>query len=67
MSTELPRTAYHSPQCPALDDFDNEDACTCREQSTGEQRAYRRRIAAFGLPALLAPYQSARFVGQVRR
>jgi hypothetical protein len=32
-----------------------------------EQRAYRRRIAAFGLPALLAPYRVTRLPRETNR
>ncbi len=41
---------------------------TTRYRQLAEQRAYRRRVAALGLPALLAPYTMRRpFVPVQRR
>ena len=37
-----------------------------RLHSAGEQAAYRRRVAAFGLPALLAPYTVRRLLSLPR-
>lgn len=40
---------------------------TARYQTIREQRAYARRVAAFGLPALLAPYTAAPRIPVQRR